>query len=241
MPTLPCDCLSFNKAKPDGRLPTLHQEQQDTQCDAWKRLLDAIEVAAHNQAESFVLWKVLGRDEYKQVITLPATVAKLTSVKTLNLYHSNLVRLPPEIGKMSALERFEPYTSYKLHWFPFEITQCRNLTQSVVSTRATFGNHKHRPPFPDLNHPENSAALAQATPSQCSICQGPLDVGRVHRRWISLWVATDVLPLLVNACSAECLEQLPQTPDEYFDGPHTGGHHIKQPPPMRQRPKRPGT
>lgn len=34
------------------------------------------------------------------------------------LYRSNLVRIPPEIGAMTSLEEFTPYTSYRLHWFP---------------------------------------------------------------------------------------------------------------------------
>ena len=30
------------------------------------------------------------------------------------LYRSNLVRIPPEIGMMTSLEEFDPYTSYRL-------------------------------------------------------------------------------------------------------------------------------
>ena len=75
---------------------------------------------------------------------------RLTAVKHLVLYGSNLVRIPPEIGAMSSLEEFTPYTSYRLHWFPYEITRCRKLSRSTVSTRALFGNYKLRPPFPRL-------------------------------------------------------------------------------------------
>lgn len=39
------------------------------------------------------------------------------------LYGSNLVRIPPEIGAMTSLEEFTPYTSYRLHWVPYEITR----------------------------------------------------------------------------------------------------------------------
>jgi hypothetical protein len=40
---------------------------------------------------------------------LPPAIAKLTEVKHLVLYGTNLVRIPPEIGAMSALEVFAPY------------------------------------------------------------------------------------------------------------------------------------
>ena len=56
--------------------------------------------------------------ERADLVTLPPTIAKLTRVRHLLLYGSPLVRIPPEIGAMTSLEVFEPYTSYSLHWFP---------------------------------------------------------------------------------------------------------------------------
>ncbi|MFG2793730.1 hypothetical protein [Streptomyces sp. NPDC048419] len=47
--------------------------------------------------------------------------------------------------------------------------------------------------------------------------------------WISLRVAADVLPLLVNACSAACVSALPSGAEDYVQLPHTGGR-VKQPP-----------
>jgi hypothetical protein len=47
--------------------------------------------------------------------------------------------------------------------------------------------------------------------------------------WISLAVATDVLPLLVNACSAECVAALPPPRSGYVPTPHTGGPDLVQP------------
>ncbi|MER7694405.1 hypothetical protein [Streptomyces sp. NPDC097610] len=44
------------------------------------------------------------------------------------LYGSDLVRISPEIGTMTSLEEFTPYTSYRLHWFPYKITRRRKLT-----------------------------------------------------------------------------------------------------------------
>jgi hypothetical protein len=74
----------------------------------------------------------------------------LTAVTRLVLYGMNLVRIPPEIGAMTSLEVFEPYTSHMLHWHPYELTRCVRLADSTVNTRVLYGNFKFRPPFPAL-------------------------------------------------------------------------------------------
>src|SRR5207248_5153584 len=89
--------------------------------------------------------------DWPQIRTLPTTIAKRKAVKHLSLYGSYLVRLPPEVGEMTSLEKFTPYTWYSLHWFPYELTRCRSLRNSAVSTRALYGNYKYRPPFPRLD------------------------------------------------------------------------------------------
>ena len=126
---------------------------------------------------------------------------------------------------MSELEKFDPYTSYRLHWFPYEITRCRRLKDSTVSTRAIYGNFKYRPPFPKL--PD---LIPEQIPATCSVCDQSLETGDVHQAWISLGVATDVLPLLVHACSSDCLENLPKGPRGYSEGFHQGGLDLIQPP-----------
>ena len=130
---------------------------------------------------------------------------------------------------MSSLEEIDPYTSYRLHWFPYEITQCSKLEESRVSTRALYGNYKNRPPFPDLKSTENMAALELRTPLEYSVCRKPMRKDEVNRYWISLKVATDVLPLLINACSEACISALPNPPAGYIGHAHTGGVDIKQP------------
>jgi hypothetical protein len=162
---------------------------------------------------------------WRQVGTLPPTIAKLTAVKNLNLYGSNLVAVPPEIGEMKSLEEFRPYTSRRLHWFPFEITRCSALRESTVSTRNVYGNFKYRMPFPKLP----AAVPVGSTPACCSVCQGPLPASEAIQVWISLRVATDVLPLLVHACSDECVSALPSPPEGYVDRPHHGGTDLAQP------------
>src|SRR5271157_712480 len=141
-----------------------------------------------------------------------------------------LVRKPsrpnsPEIGEMTNLEEFDTYTSYCLHWFPDEITRCKKLSRSRISTRAVYGNYKYRAPFPRL--PSISADL---TPACCSVCRGPFTKHGIFQAWVSLPVATDVLPLLVHACSSECLQKLPKPAEGYVPQPHQCGFEVKQPP-----------
>jgi hypothetical protein len=166
-------------------------------------------------------------------VTVP-TIAKLTEVRTLVLYGTNLVRLPPEIGAMANLETFQPYTSRRLHWYPYELTRCPRLRASVVSTRALYGNFKYRPPFPALSGPASPDLTAldpgvwgADTVRSCSVCDGP--VAELHQAWISRLVATDVLPLLVNACSAACVAALPEPHRGCVPTPHTGGPEVVQP------------
>ena len=212
-------------------LSKIHSEKQDTQCKPWQRLLDLIETAAREGVEEFAPLRQFTFEERSEIITLPPTIAKLKTVKHFVLYGSFLVRIPPEIGEMESLEEFTPYTSRFLHWFPYEITRCKKLKMSTVSTRSIYGNYTYRPPFPYLKRDVNSEAYPLITPRECSVCKTELDPSQVIRRWISLPVATDVLPLLVNACSMDCIEALPKTPKGYVSGSHIGGHHIKQPRP----------
>jgi hypothetical protein len=181
-----------------------------------------------------------------QIVTLPPTVSRLKSVKKLSIGGSCLVRIPPEIGEMTNLETFDTYMAHQLHWYPYEITRCKNLKYSTVSTRSLYGNYKYRPPFPKLQPGRNSTKgleLENLTPKiwgadsikTCSVCNRSLENSGLHQVWITLLVATDELPLLVNACSEDCIRRLPQPASDYFDyvpKPHKGGLDVKQPPPF---------
>ena len=214
----------------EGRQPPwpethLHLESQDLSLPGWLALLELIEDAARDRRETFSPKEILGAELWGQVITLPPSIAKLKHVKKLNLYRSSLLRIPPEIGEMESLEEFVPYTSYGLHWLPYEITRCRHLKSSTVSTRALYGNYKYRPTFPELD-----PVVEALVPLRCSVCDRFLKSrGEVHQRWLSLNVATDVLPLLVNACSIECVERLPTPTQGYVPFPHKGGTSVFQP------------
>ena len=176
---------------------------QDTNCAGWKKLLFLIDEAAADGREVFSPREDMTEEEWADIVTLPPSIAKLTEVKQLILYGSNLQWIPPEIGQMSSLEEFMPYSSYHLHWFPYEITQCARLKKSTVSTRTLYGNSKTNLPFPSLPY-----TVSQLCPSCCSVCARSLEPQRkIHQAWISRWVATDVMPLLVHACSKACLSK----------------------------------
>jgi hypothetical protein len=225
-----CRCFNFNGNKHHG-LPVLHAEVQDTASDAWRIVNEKIE-AAVTRGDT-VLEPLAGLDggQRQQIITLPVSIGRLKNVRELRLYGSHLVRLPPEIAGMTALEYLDVYTSYRLHFFPYELTRCKSLRRSRVSTRALYGNCNHRPPFPHLKLPENRDALSLVTPAFCSVCARPLSDSKPVRRWITLSLGTDYMPLLVTACSMDCIKSLPTPHPDYVQEAHTGGHHIVQPPP----------
>ena len=234
-----CPCFSQVRASAPGAVRSFHADVQDTRAPGWLRLLELIEEAVADGREEFRPLRELSPEERRQIVTLPASIGRLTAVRTLVLYGSNLVRIPPEIGGMTSLEEFTPYTSWRLHWFPYEITRCGRLANSTVSTRSIYGNYKYRPPFPRLLPPGDAvldldglapACWGATVARTCSVCTGPIPATGPHQAWLSRLVATDVLPLLVNACSQACLDALPPGAKGYIPAPHRGGV-IEQPPP----------
>ncbi|WP_196439032.1 hypothetical protein [Planomonospora sp. ID67723] len=235
-----CRCFDQHRVRRRPRVVRFHAERQDTASAAWHRLLDLVEEAAADGREEFRPLAELSPDERRQIITLPPTIAKLTEVKHLVLYGSNLVRIPPEIGSMTGLRQFTPYTSHRLHWFPYELTRCPQLRGSTVSTRSLYGNVKIRPPFPPLQPGRESTRDLDTSDldprvwgtdaiGACSVCDRSIAAAGLHQVWISLRVGTDVLPLLVNACSPACIDALPAPAEGYVPTPHTGGPGIVQP------------
>jgi hypothetical protein len=220
------ECGCFYPAGPKWGELRAHDDEQDRNHPAWFKLLEAIDEAVQKKAKVFSLRQILPDGEWMNITTLPPEIGRLKDVESLNLYGCNLVRIPPEIGQMESLEHFVPYTSYRLHWFPFEITKCQKLRNSTVSTRALYGNYKFRPPFPSLRR-NPIRYLDDQIP--CSVCGRVLEQSLINQMWISLRVATDVLPLLANLCSKACFETLPEPADGYLKLPHKGGLGQAQP------------
>ena len=200
---------------------------QDRNGEAWKQLCKYVDIVADEEREEFSPYKELGPELYSQIYTLPETISKLTKVRRLLLYGSKLKRIPPEIGEMKSLEYFDPYTSYDLHWFPYEISKCKNLKDSRISTRALYGNYRNRMPFPNLRH---NPVRYFGDKLYCSICGRQISYGETNQLWITLRIGTDTIPLLANLCSKNCENQLPEPPEDYVRIPHKGGKDLKQPP-----------
>ena len=157
---------------------------------------------------------------------MPETISRLKKVKKIGLYGSALKRIPPEIGEMESLEYFDPYTSYDLHWFPYELTKCKKLKNSRISTKALYGNFKNRMGFPRLNH--NPVRYYGET-LKCSVCEKEIDYSETDQYWITLKIGTDVVPLLANVCSADCASTFPTPPKFYMPKAHKGGADLEQP------------
>jgi hypothetical protein len=209
------------------RISKIDNAVQDRSSVAWKKLCDYVDKVAAENSDEFSPLEELGQELFSQIHTLPETIAKLKKVKKVWLYGSKLRGIPPEIGEMEALEYFDPYTSYDLHWFPYEITKCKNLKDSRVSTRALYGNYKNRMGFPLLIH---NPVRYSGNIVSCSICDKAMTYEQTNQLWISLKVGTDILPLLVNLCSIDCESKLPIPSENYVQFAHKGGSKLLQPP-----------
>ncbi|MEO8516926.1 MAG: hypothetical protein ABI426_09280 [Flavobacterium sp.] len=210
----------------NNKISKIDNDVQDRNSVAWKRLCEYVEKVASENIEEFSPLEELGQDLFSQIHTLPETISKLKNVKKIWLYGSKLKYIPPEIGEMESLEYFDPYTSYDLHWFPYEITNCKKLSESRVSTRTLYGNYKNRMGFPQLTH--NPVRYFGET-VKCSVCKKEITYEQTNQLWISLQVGTDILPLLTNLCSKECESKLPKPSENHVQFPHKGGTELIQP------------
>lgn len=213
----------------NNRMSKIENYVQDRNSKAWKMLCDYVDKIAEEEKDEFSPYEELGAELFSKIHTLPESISKLKKVKKIWLYGSKLKRIPPEIGEMESLEYFDPYTSYNLHWFPFEITNCKNLKDSRVSTRALYGNYKNRMGFPNLIH---SPVKYFGENLNCSICKKEIAYEETKQMWITLWIGTDYLPLLTNICSKECedkLNQYPKPAEYYWQYPHQGGSELEMP------------
>jgi uncharacterized protein (TIGR02996 family) len=214
-----CHCFADGRSQKidPHQIPFIHDDIQDTESDVWKWLCDQIETAIEKEATELDFRGV-------QVVTLPRSIGRMTTLRRLELYGSYIARLPRELGLLPELTKLDPYTSYNLHYYPYELVRAPQLQTSRVSTRALYGNYKFRPPFPLLAPRDEPMP-----PRPCSVCDALFDDRGEHRYWISRRVATDVLPLLINACSAACLANALPPSEDYVATPHRGGRAVQQP------------
>ena len=210
----------------NNRISKIQNDIQDRGSEAWLKLCEYIDELAENGKDEFVPREYLGDELFAQIHTLPETISRLKKVKKIGLYGSALKRIPPEIGEMESLEYFDPYTSYDLHWFPYELTKCKKLKNSRISTKALYGNFKNRMGFPRLNH--NPVRYYGET-LKCSVCEKEIDYSETDQYWITLKIGTDVVPLLANVCSADCASTFPTPPKFYMPKAHKGGADLEQP------------
>ncbi|KAL6075878.1 Leucine-rich repeat domain-containing protein, variant 3 [Balamuthia mandrillaris] len=175
-----------------------------------------------------------------QIVTVPPEIGECTQLEELILYGcKTLIQVPRCIGNLKKLRVFCPYTSYRLHYFPYEALRCP-LKDTTVSTRAIYGNYKNNWPLPRLPpHPTDRsssrvpslvdicssfivstnatvpkgalpAELAQRL-SSCDRCSKctKLYFGEPFMCWTVDVMGTDLVPLLCHMCSIECVRSLP--------------------------------
>jgi len=205
-----------------GYKALLHWVPQNTECEAWRKLVASIDRCSELRSATFDITQELTYPELLQITTLPPNIGDCVDLEHLGLYGTNITRLPPEIGNLRALQTFTPYTSHSLHWYPYELVHCGCLHDSTVSTRATYRHGSFE--FPRLRHERYPLEALDpsiwrdylASPSvprrPCSVCREPFEDYGHYRMWVSRTVATDTLALLVNACSQRCLDTVEADP-----------------------------
>lgn len=216
-----CDCFQPPEDSP-AKWKELSFHDDTTPPEVATEVEKLVAFTAERGLEEFVPRKELGGQVWAQVKRLPPSIGLMSRVTRMDLYGSHLVAIPREIMLLTQLAEFDPYTSYRLHWFPYELARCPSLRKSRISTRALYGNRTFRPPFPRL--PDHTVAA-----TFCSVCDTRLERERFMQRWISLWVATDVVPLLVQTCSKTCLAKLPAPAVGSVPRLHKGGLSSRPP------------
>ena len=212
-----CNCFADDDRTNNGTLrwrkSPLHDDIQDTTSDAWKWVCDQIETGIETEQTELDFRGV-------QVVTLPRSIGRLTTLRRLYLYGSYIARLPRELGLLPELTKLEPYTSYNLHYYPYELARAPQLRLTIVSTRPLYGNVKFRP---RSRYSHRATSRCRHVRAACAMrCSRP---GR-HRYWTSRRVASDVMPLLINACSAACLANALPPAEGYVAKPHRGGPNV---------------
>eukprot|EP00931_Biecheleriopsis_adriatica_P065135 TRINITY_DN39768_c0_g1_i1.p1 TRINITY_DN39768_c0_g1~~TRINITY_DN39768_c0_g1_i1.p1 ORF type:complete len:473 (+),score=40.92 TRINITY_DN39768_c0_g1_i1:23-1420(+) len=159
--------------------------------------------------------------------TLPDDIGKLRQLRRLCMYGSNLHMVPQSIGLLTELQELDLYTSYGLHYLPYEVIHCTSLRTSRFSTRALYNNCKNGLPLPELpafpsGRPQMPwrllCVLRRKLPAaaarsvfqcigleRCSVCRQRFLSPYTCFTWCYTLIATDCQALLARCCSASCV------------------------------------
>lgn len=146
--------------------------------------------------------------------TLPDQIGDLDQLERFHCCGSALTRLPRSMGRLQNLVELDCYTSYGLHYLPYEFTKCPNLVSSRFSTRALYANYKNDLALPPLQPwwqghfgaPIQSTTPAATTPDSVSqaMAQVCLDdsVSSGQQMFPPSFTEQHILPLLAwDSCS----------------------------------------
>ena len=102
-----CGCLASRTKKGTPGVPNLHADAQDITASGWHLLLELVGSTRAASSSAFEPLATIPADQWSAVTTLPPSISDLKTVTTLRLYGSHLRRLPPEVGRMTALSNLD--------------------------------------------------------------------------------------------------------------------------------------
>lgn len=158
------------------------------------------------------------------ILTLPTTISKLKSVLKLKIQCSDLHRIPVEIAGMEHLEELDLRMNTQLHWLPYEIVHLCHLREIKACQQDLYGNLEYTTSFPEL--PQMRQDIR---PDCCIVCHRTFSSLGCLQRWTTQTVGGIDVPLLLHACSSDCINAVPDAPQGYVPRPHLGGISIVQP------------
>jgi len=174
--------------------------------------------------------------------TFPSFVWKMRSLLRLECYSTLIEAVSPDIGKLTRLSYFSVYTSYGIHFLPYEITRtCCEKTH--ISIRSLYGGRRRLalprlPAFPADMAPLFELALRRVALArtlqidslpaelkeklkhliECSVCSEPFSADRIFAVWAVFSI--DFVPLLARCCSRTCVDAI-SLPLLFADGKET--------------------
>ena len=216
-----CDCFAVDgrskKGNPRWRNSPIHDDIQDTTSGCVEVGLRSDRDRHREGADRARLPRRPGRDA--AAFDRPVDDAAPTIPGRLYIGGASRARSSAGAHQARAVHLVQPAL------LPIRAPRAPQLRLSTVSTRALYGNVKFRPPFPLLAPRDEPMP-----PRPCSMCDAMFEDRGRHRYWTSRRVASDVMPLLINACSAACLANALPPSEGYVAKPHRGGPNLQQPP-----------